>query len=90
MDWIRAVLLGLGALTVAASVIPFWRTTRWWVRICDFPRFQIALLALMLLVVTPFLRPPAGALDWIFLGSLLGVVIWQSTWIGPYVPASSS
>jgi endonuclease/exonuclease/phosphatase (EEP) superfamily protein YafD len=88
MDWIRLVLVGLGAIAVAASVLPAWRTTRWWVRIWDFPRFQIALLALVVLIATLVLRPPSELIDWIFLGSLAGVMVWQSTWVGPYLPGT--
>ena len=57
MDWLSTILWGLGALTVVASIIPIWRTTRWWVRIWDFPRFQIALLALVVLVSHAALAP---------------------------------
>jgi endonuclease/exonuclease/phosphatase (EEP) superfamily protein YafD len=88
MDWLSIILWGLGALTVFASIIPIWRSTRWWVRVLDFPRFQIALLALVVLVVTPLLRPPEGPLDWMLLGSLVGVLLWQSTWVGPYLPGA--
>ena len=78
MDWLSIILWGLGAVAVFGSIIPIWRTTRWWVRVLDFPRFQIALLALVVLVVTPLLRPPEGPLDWMLLGSLVGVLLWQS------------
>jgi len=88
MDWIRVSLFGLGALAIVSSVIPIWRTTRWWVRICDFPRFQIGILALVILLVTPILRPPVGLLDYLFLCSLIGVVAWQATWVGPYLPGA--
>ena len=57
MDWIVFLLLVLGLLAVLATILPLWRTTRWWVRIC------------------PLLRPPQSLLDWLFLSSLLGVVI---------------
>jgi len=88
MDWPSITLWGLGTLAVVASIIPIWRTTRWWVRIWDFPRFQIALLALAVLVVAPLLRPPEGLFDWMLLGSLVGVLLWQSTWVGPYLPGA--
>ena len=88
MDWLSTTLWGLGALAVVASIIPIWRTTRWWVRIWDFPRFQIALLALVVLAVAPLLRPPEGPFDWMLLGSLVGVLLWQSTWVGPYLPGA--
>lgn len=88
MDWIVTALVGFGSLAVFATILPLWRTTRWWVRICDFPRFQVALLALVVLVTTPLFRLPAGLFDWLFLGTLLGVIIWQSTWVGPYLPGA--
>ena len=88
MDWVVFLLFVLGLVVVLATILPLWRTTRWWVRIWDFPRFQIALLALLVLVVTPLLRPPTNLFDWLFLGSLLGVVIWQATWVGPYLPGA--
>jgi endonuclease/exonuclease/phosphatase (EEP) superfamily protein YafD len=50
--------------------------------------FKIALLALLILIVTPLLRPPTGLFDWLFLASLVGVVIWQFTWFGPYLPGA--
>jgi len=88
MSWIVVLLLVLGLMATLTTILPHWRTTRWWVRIWDFPRFQIALLALLVLVVTPLVRPPANLLDWIFLGLVLGVVIWQFTWVGPYLPGA--
>lgn len=88
MDWISVVLVGLGALAVAASALPVWRTTRWWVRICDFPRFQVACLALIVLILTLILHPPSELFDWLFLASLAAVVVWQSTWVGPYLPGA--
>jgi endonuclease/exonuclease/phosphatase (EEP) superfamily protein YafD len=88
MDWIVFLLIVLGLVAGLATILPLWRTTRWWVRIWDFPRFQIALLALLILIVTPLLRPPMGLFDWLFLALLVGVVIWQFTWFGPYLPGA--
>jgi endonuclease/exonuclease/phosphatase (EEP) superfamily protein YafD len=88
MNWISVLLFFLGLLAVLATLIPLWRTTLWWVRICDFPRFQIAVLALTILVMTLLFRRPAEVFDWLFLGSLVAVVIWQSTWVGPYLPGA--
>jgi hypothetical protein len=48
--WLPSVLYLLGALAILVTILPLWRTTRWWVRIYDFPRFQTALLALGVLV----------------------------------------
>ena len=83
------VLFGLGAVCIAATLLPIWKTTRWWVRVCDFPRFQIALVALLIVAVLAVFRFPGNLADWLMLGSLIGVVIWQFTWVGPYIPGAS-
>ena len=38
---------------VVATVLPIWQTNLWWVRLCDFPRYQIAALALSVLILMP-------------------------------------
>ena len=79
MNVIVGVLYALGALAIAATLLPIWKTTRWWVRVCDFPRFQIALIALVIATLIAGLCPPTQLAHWLILGSLLGVVIWQLT-----------
>jgi endonuclease/exonuclease/phosphatase (EEP) superfamily protein YafD len=44
----------IAAGVVAATVLPFTNSVRWWVRMWDFPRLHIAILALGLAVVTLF------------------------------------
>ena len=88
MDWLAFVLFGLGALAIVTTVLPMWHTTHWWVRIWDFPRFQIALVALLVLVVTLVSHWPASLFDWLLLGSMLAVAAWQLTWVGPYLPGA--
>ena len=89
MEWIVGVLFGLGAFCVLATLLPIWKTTRWWVRICDFPRFQIAVVALAVVVALGVIRPPLTMVDWLILGSMIGVVLWQFTWVGPYLPGAA-
>ena len=89
MDWAVGVPYFLGALSIAATLLPAWIWTRWWVRLCDFPRFQIALVALTIIVVLPAVRFPATLAEWLFLGVLIGVVFWQLTWVGPYFPGTA-
>ena len=88
MAWMVGVLFSLGAVCIAATLLPIWKTTRWWVRVCDFPRFQIALVALLIVAVLAVFRFPGNLADWLMLGSLIGVVIWQFTWVGPYIPGA--
>ena len=37
-----AVLWCLAIAILAATFLPMWKTSLWWVRILDFPRLQIA------------------------------------------------
>jgi endonuclease/exonuclease/phosphatase (EEP) superfamily protein YafD len=88
MYWLIITLYVLGGLAIVATVLPLWRTTRWWVRLCDFPRFQVAVLALAILIVLPLLRVPRGVADWTFLAALLAAFLWQMTWIWRYLPGA--
>lgn len=82
----HAVLIGVGALMIAATALPLLRRDAWWIRIFDFPRLQIAaLLALTLIAYLP-LRPPADAADWTFLGALAIALAYQLHRMRPYTP----
>ena len=44
-DRLKLLLLyGLGLVCIIATILPFHRNETWWVRACDFPRAQIAIL----------------------------------------------
>jgi endonuclease/exonuclease/phosphatase (EEP) superfamily protein YafD len=88
MYWLIVLLYLLGFLAIAATLLPMWHTTRWWVRVCDFPRFQVAMLALAILIALPLLRLPQGAAEWMFLLALAGAFLWQMTWIWRYLPGA--
>jgi endonuclease/exonuclease/phosphatase (EEP) superfamily protein YafD len=87
MDWLAVAFHVLGAATLLVILLPMWRTPRWWVRICDFPRFQVALLALAILVVWPLVRWPVST-DWIVLGAVAAAFIWQMSWVWRYLPGA--
>jgi endonuclease/exonuclease/phosphatase (EEP) superfamily protein YafD len=87
MDWLIPLLYFLGALAILLTLLPLWRTTRWWVRVWDFPRFQIALLALAILMAWPLLRWPTPA-DSVFLGALAAALGWQMSWVWRYLPGA--
>lgn len=83
----------LGALTVfvtVATALPFFKGGAWWIRIFDFPRAQIALLALLTLagyLLTTNLRaiPTLGAVVLLLL--VMGV---QTFRIFPYTPLAAT
>ena len=77
----------LVALTLAAAgvtILPFWHTHRWWVRVCDFPRLQIAIVTALLLGATLWLVP--GALGWTLAAAQTAILVYQAVRIFPFTP----
>lgn len=87
VEWLSFSLYGLGALALVGTVLPLRPTTHWWVRIWDFPRFQILLVALAVLLALPLLRR-LTPVDWAFLAALGIAVGWQASWIWRYLPGA--
>jgi endonuclease/exonuclease/phosphatase (EEP) superfamily protein YafD len=78
------VIAGLVVLIVFATLLPLSRHTEWWVRDLDFPRLQIAAVALAVLVAQAFLLDldePASALLMVVTAACL---LYQGWWIFPY------
>ena len=81
-------LYGLSTLVVVATLLPMWPTSHWLVRLCDFPRFQIAILAiavgaLLLLTGWPLASLEAGLVSAVALSAL-----WQLSWVWRYIPGA--
>ncbi len=59
LDW---TAVALGAVAVAATALSFSRAKAWWVRLWDFPRLQVAALAVVALLCAAAAHPvPGGA-----------------------------
>lgn len=72
---------------ITVTILPFFRLKVWWVRIWDFPRFQLAVvgaLAFVGAVVTHEGARSPGS--WLFLGALGGVVLYQAALVWRYSP----
>jgi endonuclease/exonuclease/phosphatase (EEP) superfamily protein YafD len=76
----------MGTLVVVLTILPLWRTTKWWVRIWDFPRFQIFIMCLALLPMMFFLGPHTAAA---LTSAIIVAALWQFSWIWRYLPLSS-
>ncbi len=75
----------LSLLLALFTAIPLIRYERWWIRIFDFPRLQVATLSLLVLVALFFVWPE----PWLFLATLVlagFALIVQSIYILPYTP----
>lgn len=86
IEAINFIILFLGLLVIALTLLPFFRHSAWWIRIGDFPRLQIAFLSLtvslLLIVFDRRLDNPKI----IFLVSLLACTLYQFYCVLPYMP----
>ena len=73
---------------VAATVLPIWRTSHWWVRLCDFPRYQITILALTVLILMPLTLGPLTAAELALFVAVALAALWQISWIWRYLPGA--
>ena len=62
-----------------------WRTMRWWVRVLDFPRFQIAILTTAVAILIVALTWPPQGIDAVLLVSVVISAAWQLSWVWRYV-----
>lgn len=86
-----AYTLGLyliAALIVVVTILPLWRTTRWWVRLCDFPRFQVAVLAIVLLALLTLASWPPSHFDLVVLFAVALSALWQLSWVWRFLPGA--
>jgi endonuclease/exonuclease/phosphatase (EEP) superfamily protein YafD len=88
MTALAVVFYLLGTLTVTATVLPIWQSSRWWVRLCDFPRYQVAALAVVLLVAMPLTLGPLTAAELCLLIAVAIAALWQASWIWRYLPGA--
>ena len=73
----------LALATLAATLLPYHRSTQWWVRACEFPRLQITVVAILSLLCVPLLEAPWR---WITLASSLATILLQARRILPWTP----
>lgn len=74
------------ALVLIATLLPLWKHPHWLVRGWDFPRFQIAFLAALLLLVEMLFLDVRALSSLALLAATGGCLAWQSSWILPYTP----
>lgn len=86
MRCVQISLYASGALLLVATILPLWPTSRWWVRLCDFPRFQIVVLAAAVILLLSILNRPLSTLDVIIILLLAVALLWQLSWIWRYLP----
>ena len=71
---------------IIATAVPLVRGGAWWIRIFDFPRLQIAVISLVVVLAYPFLIQDFGPMDAVFLPLLALSFAYQSYMMFPYTP----
>ena len=84
--WLGLVLGGVGLLLVLLSFLPLWWTDRWWVRLWDYPRIQIAGLLLLIGIGLFLVTPKRSRLLWGLMTALAAALAWQVSHFLAYIP----
>lgn len=82
----KAALILLGSFTLLATLVPLLRMEVWWIRIFDFPRLQITLLAVAVLILYPLVRESGSVWEDFFVGLLAASALYQIGRMLPYTP----
>jgi endonuclease/exonuclease/phosphatase (EEP) superfamily protein YafD len=80
------VTLALGVLAVLLTLLSLIPGSHWIVRLWDFPRLQIAFVALAAGIAYAALFFEGGALEWAFLAAVGTTALWQLRKVYPYTP----
>ena len=81
------LILSLAALLIVLlSLLPETRFTHWVVRGLDFPRLQIAVAALVLLILQCTLLDLGHPGSWAGISAVAVALGWQLKWVLPYTP----
>lgn len=84
-QWAARTLVAVAILLIIATFLPLWWTDRWWVRMWDFPRLQVA--GLLLVIAAPcWLLLEQGRAFWALASGIVGALIWQGTHFVAYFP----
>lgn len=80
----NSILAISALLIVLATALPLWRQTHWLVRVLDFPRLQIGVLAAVLLSVQLFHLDLHAVGSQVLVAVTVLCLIWHLWWILPY------
>lgn len=80
----KIVLVVLALLLVTATALPFLRFDQWWIRVFDFPRGQIAIAGIAVIVIFLYFWNPHSVYESVVLGLLALAVAYQAVKMIPY------
>jgi endonuclease/exonuclease/phosphatase (EEP) superfamily protein YafD len=78
------VFITATVILVIFTLLPIWRYEAWWVRSLDFPRLQLFVISLMLLLTELVLLDFSRPSTWFLLILALACLGYHAWWILPY------
>src|SRR5687767_6973855 len=81
---LRNISMILGGFVIVVTILPFFRAKAWWVRVWDFPRFQLALLGVVALAGTVAAGGARSPGSLLFVAALGAAVLFQTTLVWRY------
>jgi len=81
-----AVFLVATLILTIFTLLPLWRHEAWWVRSLDFPRLQLLVISLLLLLMESIWLDLSHRSTWILLVVALLCFVYHAWWIIPYTP----
>jgi endonuclease/exonuclease/phosphatase (EEP) superfamily protein YafD len=85
MTLLEIIVWALSLPPIALTLLPYFRTTKWWVRVWDYPRLQLAAW-LVGAGAAQLLFLAAGGSSLLLLVATAAALVWQLWWIFPYTP----
>lgn len=77
------ILSALSGLLLLSTLLPLFRYEAWWIRVLDFPRLQLAILALFLLATIVVFLDLSQIKSWILAIISGGCLFYHGWWILP-------
>jgi hypothetical protein len=81
---IPTAFLFASIILVIFTLLPMWRSEAWWVRSLDFPRLQLLVISILLLLTEMILLDLSHLKTWGLLAVALFCLIYHAWWIAPY------
>lgn len=78
------LLVLLTAIVTVATLLPLWRNPHWLIRGWDFPRLQLAVLAILLVLAQCIWLDFASVYSWLLVGLAIAMLAFHLWWIIPY------
>ncbi len=77
-------LFAFTAIIATFTLLPLWRHEAWWVRSLDFPRLQLLVISLLMILIETVVLDLRRPSTWGLLIVSLLCLVYHAWWIAPY------